>query len=94
MLRLFVLVLLCHVYIGWRLLPDMALGMAGLLGTGALLLLSLIALPFAEYARRHKQDPCADQLAGAGFLAMGFFSSLLLLTLLVTVALVAAIYPL
>lgn len=82
MLRLFVLVLLCHVYIGWRLLPDMPLGMAGLLGTGALLLLSLIALPFAEYARRHKHDPCADQLAGAGFLVMGFFSSLLLLTLL------------
>jgi predicted MPP superfamily phosphohydrolase len=82
MLRLFVLVLLCHLYIGWRLLPAMPLGMVGVLGTGALLLLSLVALPFAEYARRHKQNPCADQLAGAGFLAMGFFSSLLLLTLL------------
>jgi predicted MPP superfamily phosphohydrolase len=90
MLRLFVLVLLCHLYIGWRLLPDMPLGMAGLFGLGVLLLISLVSLPFAEYARRHKQNPCADQLAGAGFLAMGFFSSLLLLTLLRDVMLLAA----
>lgn len=82
MLRLFVLVLLCHLYMGWRLLPDMPLGLAGIVGTGTLLVLSLSVLPFAEYARRHKQDPCADHLAGAGFLAMGFFSSLLILTLL------------
>jgi hypothetical protein len=82
MLRLFVLVLLSHLYMGWRLLPDMPPGPAWVVGTGALLVLSLSVLPFAEYARRHKQDPCADHLAGAGFLAMGFFSSLLILTLL------------
>jgi len=82
MLRLFVLVLLCHLYMGWRLLPDMPLGLTGAVGTGALLVLSLSVLPFAEYARRHKQNPCADHLAGAGFMAMGFFSSLLILTLL------------
>ena len=82
MLRLFVLILLIHVYMGWRLLPDMPLGLAGMVTTGLLLATPLCVLPFAEYARRHKQNPCADQLAGAGFLAMGFFSSLLLLTLL------------
>ena len=82
MLRLFVLVLLCHLYMGWRLLPDMPFGLTGVVGTGTLLVLSLSVLPFAEYARRHKQNPCADHLAGAGFMAMGFFSSLLILTLL------------
>jgi predicted MPP superfamily phosphohydrolase len=81
MVRLFVLVLLFHLYIGWRLIPDIPFGVAGVAVTAVLLVLSLSVLPFAEYARRHKQNPCADHLAGAGFLAMGFFSSLLILTL-------------
>lgn len=82
MFRLFFLVLLFHLYMGWRLVPDMPFGVAGVAATVVLLVLSLSVLPFAEYARRNKQNPCADQLAGAGFLAMGFFSSLLVLTLL------------
>ena len=82
MLRLFVLVLLFHLYMGWRLIPDMPFGVPGVVATVLLLVLSLSVLPFAEYARRNKQNPCADHLAGAGFLAMGFFSSLLILTLL------------
>jgi predicted MPP superfamily phosphohydrolase len=89
MYRLFVLVLLFHLYIGWRLLPDMPFGMPGVVATVVLLILSLSVLPFAEYARRNKQNPCADHLAGAGFLAMGFFSSLLILTLLREVVLLA-----
>jgi predicted MPP superfamily phosphohydrolase len=60
----------------------MPFGMAGAGAVILILCLSFAALPFAEYARRHKQDPCADQLAGAGFLAMGFFSSLIVLTIL------------
>jgi len=82
MIRLFFLVFLFHFYMGWRLIPDMPFGIAGVAAMTVVLGLSLAALPFAEYARRHKQDPCADELAGAGFLAMGFFSSLLILTLL------------
>jgi uncharacterized protein len=82
MLRLFVLVLLIHLYMGWRLIPDMPFGVSGIVATVLMLALSLSVLPFAEYARRNKQNPCADHLAGAGFLAMGFFSSLLILTLL------------
>ncbi|HEV8261172.1 MAG TPA: metallophosphoesterase [Burkholderiales bacterium] len=82
MLRLFVLVLLFHLYMGWRLIPDMPFGVPGVVATVLLLVLSLSVLPFAGYARRNKQNPCADHLAGAGFLAMGFFSSLLILTLL------------
>jgi predicted MPP superfamily phosphohydrolase len=90
MLRLFVLVLLFHLYMGWRLLPDMPFGVAGMIATASLLALSLSVLPFAEYARRHKQNPCADHLAGAGFVAMGFFSSLFILTLLRDAVLLAA----
>ena len=89
MFRLFVLVLLFHLYMGWRLVPDMPFGVAGIAATVLLLVLSLSVLPFAEYARRNKQNPCADHLAGAGFLAMGFFSSLLILTLLREVVLLA-----
>ena len=89
MLRLFVLVLLLHLYIGWRLIPDMPFGVLGVGATILLLALSLSVLPFAEYARRNKQNPCADYLAGAGFLAMGFFSSLLILTLFRDVILLA-----
>jgi predicted MPP superfamily phosphohydrolase len=82
MIRLFFLVFLFHLYMGWRLVPDMPFGVAGAAAMVLVLGLSLAMLPFAEYARRNKQNPCADQLAGAGFLAMGFFSSLIVLTLL------------
>src|SRR5258706_9768130 len=91
MLRLFVLVLLLHLYMAWRLVPDMPFGVTGVVATILLLALSLFVLPFAEYARRNKQNPCADHLAGAGFLAMGFFSTLLMLTLLREVVLLAGL---
>jgi len=90
MLRLFLLVALIHVYMGLRLLPDMPFGLAGMVISGMLLVTPLCVLPFAEYARRHKQNPGSDHLAGAGFLALGFFSSLLILTLLRDVMLLAA----
>ena len=86
---MFLLVFLLHLYIGWRLVPDMPFGVPGVVATVLLLALSLSVLPFAEYARRNKQNPCADQLAGAGFLAMGFFSTLLILTLLREVVLLS-----
>lgn len=88
MFPMFFLVFLLHLYMGWRLVPDSPFGVAGMAAMVLVLISSLVALPFAEYARRHKQNPCADQLAGAGFLAMGFFSSLLVLTLLRDLALV------
>ena len=89
--RLFVPVLLLHLYMGWRLVPDMPFGVTGIVATILLLGLSLSVLPFAEYARRNKQNPCADHLAGAGFLAMGFFSSILILTLLREVVLLSGL---
>ena len=82
MLRLFVLILLLHLYMGWRLLPDMPFGVPGVAAAGLLLALSMSVMPFAEYARGNKQNPCADTLSGAGFLAMGFSSTLLIMTLM------------
>lgn len=89
MLRLFALIVLFHLYMGWRLLPDMPFGAGGIVATILLLVLSAVVMPFGEFARRNKHSPLSDHLAGAGFLAMGFFSSLLILTLLRDVALLA-----
>jgi len=89
MLRLFALIVLVHVYMGWRLLPDLHLGAGGAVATIVLLVLSAGVMPFGEFARRNKHSPLSDHLAGAGFLAMGFFSSLLILTLLRDVVLLA-----
>ncbi len=89
MLRLFALIVLVHLYMGWRLLPDMPFGAGGMVVVISLLVLSAIVMPFGEFARRNKHSPLSDHLAGAGFLAMGFFSSLLILTLLRDVLLLA-----
>lgn len=78
---------LLHLYIGLRLLPAMALPPPGV-GVGVLLLvISTILLPAGLLASRLKRWRGADQLAWAGLLAMGFFSSLLVLTVLRDVAL-------
>ena len=90
MVRLFLLVSLLHVYMASRLIPETPFGLAGIVAVAVLLGVSLGVLPFAEYARRNKQNPCADQLAGAGFLAMGFSSSLLILTILRDIILLVA----
>ena len=90
MLRLIALIALIHLYIGWRLLPDLHFGTGGAVAMILLLVFSGGAMPFAEFARRNKHSPMSDYLAGAGFLAMGFFSSLLILTLLRDVVLIAA----
>ncbi len=89
MFRLFTLIVLVHLYMGWRLLPDLAFGASGAVVMISLLVLTAVVMPFGEFARRHKHSALSDYLAGAGFLAMGFFSSLLILTLLRDVVLLA-----
>ena len=89
MLRLFALIVLIHLYMGWRLLPDLPFGAGGVVAVVIVLVLSAGIMPFGEFARRNKHSPLSDHLAGAGFLAMGFFSSLLVLTLLRDVVLLA-----
>jgi predicted MPP superfamily phosphohydrolase len=76
---LFLLVVL-HVYIGLRLLPGMGLGVAGVLAGIVLLAASTLLVPTGLLAPYFKRRRGAEQLAWAGLLAMGLFSSLLVLT--------------
>jgi uncharacterized protein len=77
---------LLHVYIGWRLLPDLQPGLAGWSAGIIVLLFSCILLPLGMLTRSMRQ-PWADRIAWAGLLMMGFFSSLFVLTLLRDIAL-------
>jgi uncharacterized protein len=85
-----VLLSVLHLYLGLRLLPALPGGqLSHLLGVGWLLL-SWLLLPSALLARFIPQRWLADGVAWIGMLAMGFFSSLLLLTLLRDLLLLAA----
>ncbi len=72
---------LLHAYIGARLWPGLEASpvaqwalLAGLVGSAAL-------MPLGFMARRVARQPLADVLSWAGFLSMGLFSSLFVLTL-------------
>jgi predicted MPP superfamily phosphohydrolase len=78
---------LLHMYIGLRLIPELPVGPA-LRGLAALwLVVSCGLIPVGMLARTLERQPLADRLAWIGLLTMGFFSSLLVLTLLRDVAL-------
>lgn len=82
-----------HAWIGWQLLPALTTH-AGWITLGALvLLLSFLLMPVAlavpYLKRRGLSESAADRIAWAGMLAMGAFSSALLLTLLRELALAA-----
>jgi predicted MPP superfamily phosphohydrolase len=72
-----------HAYIGWRLLPALDLSPAGLaLATGALVI-STCLVPLGLLARFIvARQALADRLSWLGGLAMGLFSSVLVLTVL------------
>ena len=82
MLRLFSFVLLLHLYIGLRLLPDMPFGTPGVAALSVWLIVSASLTPLGLLARRIKRQPLSDRLAWAGLLAIGSLSSLLVLTLI------------
>ncbi len=71
-----------HAYIGLRLLPALPVGEAGRWAGALLLAASVLIMPMAVASRTIKRQPLSDRLAWAGSLAMGFFSSLLMLTIL------------
>ncbi len=74
------LLAILHVYIGWRVLPDLPLP-ALPRALGALwLILSFLLIPAGLLSRGLRQ-PLADRLAWAGLPALGLFSSLFVLTL-------------
>lgn len=72
-----------HAYIGWRLLPALDLGTAGLTLAIGCLVLSTCLVPLSLLARFVVAGQAqADRLSWLGSLAMGLFSSVLVLTVL------------
>ncbi|MCC7458344.1 MAG: metallophosphoesterase [Nitrospira sp.] len=79
---------LLHLYIGWRLAPDLpAPWQAALV---LLLLASALLIPLAFFGRRARDRARADRLSWAGMLALGVVSTLLALTALRDVLLLLA----
>jgi len=81
------LLALLHFYIGMRLIPATGLPAVAQIGAALLLAVSTLLMPAGLLASRLKRWKRSDQLAWAGLLAMGLFSSLLVLTVLRDLAL-------
>jgi predicted MPP superfamily phosphohydrolase len=69
-------------YIGWRLLSGLSVGPAGICAGIVLLIGCCLFMPLSMRTRALTNRKLADRLAWLGLTAMGFFSSLLVLTLL------------
>ena len=80
---------LLHLYIGWRIAPELP-GAAATIGFATLLVASATLIPLAFFGRRSRNRATADRASWAGMLALGLFSTLLVLTLLRDVVLVLA----
>ena len=76
----FALLILLHVYIGARLMPDMGLGLGGMLGGVVLLALSTVLVPVGLLSSSLRRRRWSERLAWFGLLAMGLFSSLIVIT--------------
>jgi len=74
------LLVLLHVYIGVRLMPALGLGLGGTLAGIVLLALSTVLVPVGLLSSSLRRRRWSEQLAWIGLLAMGLFSSLLVLT--------------
>jgi predicted MPP superfamily phosphohydrolase len=98
LVRFIVIGVLLHVYVGFRLIPDLPVPAAGKWIAALWLVLSCLLIPPGMLARMIERQPLGDRIAWAGLLAMGFFSSLLMLTVLRDIVLaslmtVDAIWP-
>jgi predicted MPP superfamily phosphohydrolase len=80
---------LLHLYIGWRIAPELP-GLVAPWAFAAALLASAILIPLAFFGRRARNRKTADRYSWAGMLALGAFSTLLVLTLLRDMLLLAA----
>lgn len=84
------IVALLHFYIGVRLLPALPMPLVGHVLASLWLVISTIAMPAALLSRRF-EPPWGDRLAWVGMVAMGVFSTLLLLTLARDIVLLACL---
>ena len=82
--------ILLHLYVGIRLTSAAPAGSWVTWFAVVFLLVSLVLIPLGMSARRIVRQPLSDRIAWAGLSAMGFFSSLLALTVLRDVVLIAA----
>ncbi|MBW8901758.1 MAG: metallophosphoesterase [Massilia sp.] len=76
------ILLLLHAYIGVRLLPGMGTGPVGMIAGAVLLAISAALVRIGLVAPSLRRTRWSTPLTWAGLLAMGFFSSLFVLTLL------------
>ena len=83
------LLVLLHVYIGIRLMPDLGLGLTGTLAGTVLLVLSTVLVPVGLLSSSLRRRRWSEQLAWIGLLAMGLFSSLIVSTFLRDLVLLA-----
>src|SRR5450830_1634783 len=80
--KLVALATLLHLYIGMRLLPATGWNTSGMAAGILLLILSSLLVPAGLFASSLRRSRWAGPLTWAALLAMGLFSSLLVLTLL------------
>jgi predicted MPP superfamily phosphohydrolase len=85
---------LLHAYIGWRVLPDLPVGLEVRIAGGAFLLVSCALMLLGLLARSIRPRALSDRIAAAALFTAGLFSSLLVFTLLRDVVLWAARLPL
>ena len=88
-LPVFLLVLL-HAYIGWRILPELPVGLELRIVGAMVLLLSCGLMLLGLMARSIPPGPLSDRVVAAALFTAGFFSSLLVFTLLRDLMLLAA----
>ncbi|WP_322102894.1 metallophosphoesterase [Paraburkholderia sp. J41] len=90
LVRFIAIGVLLHAYVGFRLIPELPVPAAGKWIAVLWLVLSVLFIPPGMLARRFKRQPLGDWLAWIGMLAMGFFSSLLMLTIVRDIVLASA----
>jgi uncharacterized protein len=88
-ISLLVILVLLHAYLAFRLLPAMGVGVPGMALGAALLAISAVLVRIGLVAPTLRRTRWSEQVAWAGLLAMGFFSSLFVLTLLRDLVLLA-----
>jgi uncharacterized protein len=76
------LIALLHVFVGASLIPPMHLGASGVAAGMLLLILSAVLVPLGMRAPSLQRRRWSEPLTWAALIAMGYFSSLLVLTIL------------
>jgi hypothetical protein len=83
-----------HAYIGWRILHDLPVGLELRIVGAVVLVVSCGLMLLGLIARSIPTGPLSDRVVAAALFTAGFFSSLLVFTLLRDVVLLAAWLPL